>query len=175
MYPVECYYTWEEGMDPDFNINAGEALYFGEFTIYIGLKGDTDLNEKVTADDSNEVLWFYLTLSVMGEEYYQFHENEYLQELAFYLSDVSLPMGMDQNMEAPDGFNGKYSYYANINADDSNAILWYYLYMEVLYGDLSAEEKDEMWRHEKWIESAGQDFLDEYYEAHYPNYPGQEG
>ncbi len=134
----------------------------------------TTLDEIVTEDDSGEVLSFYLSISVLGEEYYQFHENEYLQELAFYLSDVSLPMGME-DVDVSEDFNGKYSYYANINADDSGAILEYYLTMEVLYGDLSAEEKDEMFRHNLWIECAGQDFLDEYYEAHYPNYPGQEG
>ncbi|MCQ2435251.1 MAG: hypothetical protein MJ062_08450, partial [Oscillospiraceae bacterium] len=172
MFPVQCYYNWEEADGDDFKGFDGE--YFGEFTIYIGLKGDITLNERVDADDANEALLFYLYINVMSEEYYSFNENEYLQCLAFYLGDVCLPMGMDESQERAAGFNGKYSYYQNMTADDANAILLYYLETDVMIDGFSdmdpTSDEYKSLQHETWKRDAGQDFLDDYFEAHYPEY-----
>ena len=58
-YPVKAYYFPSEQTDPDFNINNGEPVEFGEFKIYIGVKGDVNLDNVVSAEDPQLVLVYY--------------------------------------------------------------------------------------------------------------------
>ena len=153
-FDVECIYTWDESLGEDFDINDGEPMKFGEFQIFIGLKGDTDLNNRVESNDATKVLQYYVYITVMNKESCPLAPDDELQELSFYLSDVMTPCGMDDSAaQAPDGFKAKHAYYTNLDAEDASKILTYYVYVEVMHKYPAG--------HEAWTAICGFDFLDE--------------
>lgn len=155
-YMVPVYYDQSGTTDQDFIVGDGDPLYFGEFQIFIGLKGDTNLNEKVEADDAVLTLRFYVRITVLGDQYFELNADPDLQELAFYVSDVTKPYGMDDNdpnLKTDDLFTAVHKYYANLVADDAVAILRYYV-RESVMGESGGSEL--------WIRIAGYDFPDEF-------------
>jgi len=94
IYPIALYC---DQTGNEIIIGDGSPLFMGEIQIFIGLKGDINLDEAVDTLDAIEALTFYNKVSVMGESY-SFHEDEFLHNLAFYLGDVyytQTPEGMD--------------------------------------------------------------------------------
>ncbi len=94
IYPVALYC---DQTGNEIIIGDGSPLFMGEIQIFIGLKGDINLDDAVDTLDAIEALTFYNKVTVMGESY-SFHEDEFLHNLAFYLGDVyytQTPEGMD--------------------------------------------------------------------------------
>ena len=94
IYPIALYC---DQTGNEIIIGDGSPLFMGEIQIFIGLKGDINLDEAVDTLDAIEALTFYNKVSVMGDSY-SFHEDEFLHNLAFYLGDVyytQTPEGMD--------------------------------------------------------------------------------
>ena len=56
-------------------------------TVYIGVKGDADLNGSVDVQDAVAILTYYAKASA-GQENVAFNEDENLNKLAFFLADV---------------------------------------------------------------------------------------
>ena len=56
-------------------------------TVYIGVKGDADLNGSVDVQDAVTILTYYAKASA-GQENVAFNEDENLNKLAFFLADV---------------------------------------------------------------------------------------
>ena len=56
-------------------------------TVYIGVKGDADLNGSVDVQDAVAILTYYAKASA-GQESVAFNEDENLNKLAFFLADV---------------------------------------------------------------------------------------
>ncbi len=86
-YPIAVYYDQSKQTDPDFIFGDGSPMFFGEFNIFIGLKGDVTLDDAVDTRDAIEVLQYYNSVTIMGNTY-EFHDDPYLHDLAFYLGDV---------------------------------------------------------------------------------------
>ena len=150
-FVVPVSYDSSKATDKDFVIGEGETVKVGDFKIFIGLKGDITLDEKVSEYDATTVLKFYASISLLTHEYYELNADEDLQKLAFYLGDVAQPMGMDENSADYDG-EALYEYYYNLTEFDATAILRYYAYVDVM-----GEEPG----HDSWVYAAGFDFPDE--------------
>ena len=131
-YPISCYYYPDE--DSTNNLMFDEPIYFGDFGIYIGLKGDTDLNEKVNASDATLTLCYYISITVLGQDFYELNEDAELQDLAFYVSDVD--------------------YTQSLTASDATYILKFYTWNTVI-GQQVGWESDSI---------VGFDFPDAWYE-----------
>ena len=56
-------------------------------TVYIGVKGDADLNGSVDVQDAVKILTYYAKAAA-GQENVAFNEDENLNKLAFFLADV---------------------------------------------------------------------------------------
>ena len=84
LYPI-AFYCDQTGNE--IIIGDGSPLYMGEVNIYIGLKGDITLDDKVDTRDANQALVYYNKVVVMGMDH-TFHEDEYMNKLAFFLGDV---------------------------------------------------------------------------------------
>ncbi len=84
LYPI-AFYCDQTGHS--IIIGDGSPLYMGEVQIFIGLKGDITLDDKVDTNDANQALVYYNRVVVMKGEHI-FHEDEFLNELAFFLGDV---------------------------------------------------------------------------------------
>ena len=58
-YPMTLYYTYDSSLDPDFDINNGAPYEFGSIKIYIGVKGDFNLDNEVDITDAQLTLQYY--------------------------------------------------------------------------------------------------------------------
>ncbi len=68
-------------------IGDGSPLYMGDANIFIGLKGDINMDEKVDTKDAKHCLVYYNKTTVMKLEH-TFFDDPYLNGLAFFLGDV---------------------------------------------------------------------------------------
>ncbi|MBE6847146.1 MAG: hypothetical protein E7503_03320 [Ruminococcus sp.] len=93
-YPIAVYYDQSKQTDPDFIFGDGSPMFFGEFDIFIGLKGDVTLDDAVDTRDAIEVLRYYNSVTIMGTSY-EFHDDPYLHDLGFYLGDVYYTQQLD--------------------------------------------------------------------------------
>lgn len=148
-HTVPCYYFPTEQSDPDF-VFTGEPIYFGEFQIFIGVKGDYDLNNVIDAKDAQQTL-VYFAQTMVGNEVVMNANEEFdhsletgKQEdgLIFYLVNVQYRVGgADSALENP----------PQIKATDSQMILTYFSYNTVTQIDRS------------WEDIVGYDLLDSFY------------
>ena len=103
-----------------------KVLYKGEevadttVTVYIGVKGDTNLNGEVTADDAYEVLVYYASASVGKSASFTDGKDANLETLAYFLSDVDT-----------EGKEGKNTDDNIIDANDAYYQLVYYASVSV--------------------------------------------
>ena len=148
MFTVPVSFDSTKVSDPDFIIGEGATIPVGDFKIFIGMKGDTTFDEQVSEYDATQVLKFYVSISLLGHEYYELHSDADLQSLAFFLGDVAEPMGMEDESH-PEFGNARYAYFYNLTEYDATAILRYYAYVEIM-----GEEPG----HDAWIYAAGFDF-----------------
>ena len=148
MFTVPVSFDSTKVSDPDFIIGEGDTIPVGDFKIFIGMKGDTTFDEQVSEYDATQVLKFYVSISLLGHEYYELHSDADLQSLAFFLGDVAEPMGMEDESH-PEFGNARYAYFYNLTEYDATAILRYYAYVEIM-----GEEPG----HDAWIYAAGFDF-----------------
>ena len=58
-YPMSLYYTYDSSLDPDFDINNGAPYEFGSIKIFIGVKGDFNLDNEVDITDAQSALEYY--------------------------------------------------------------------------------------------------------------------
>ena len=149
-YPVKAYYFPSEQTDPDFNINNGEPVEFGEFKIYIGVKGDVNLDNVVSAEDPQLVLVYYTekvvsmkTDVLINPEKKVDPEFEGEDGLCFYLGDVAYK-DKEGKMVDP----------AVLDVEDAQYILIYYTEKYVTGKD------DITWASEDVV---GYDLLDSFY------------
>lgn len=82
-------------------------------TVYIGVKGDADLNGKVGLDDATAVLTYYAYVGASMTP--SFNEDAELEVLAYFLADVDTESKAGANTDTE-----------RIDLDDSSYILTYY-------------------------------------------------
>lgn len=82
--------------------------------VYIGVKGDTNLDTTVDADDAYQVLLYYASYSVKKTPTFTDGSDENLEKLVFFLSDVDTESIQEQNPEkiTPDDAYYQLLYYA---------------------------------------------------------------
>jgi hypothetical protein len=143
-YTLKAYYTYSADInDPDFDVNNGEPLELGDFKIYIGVKGDYNLDNQVKADDAQNTLNYY-TKKLVGLTPHLNDDPELDGEdgLVFFLINVTYRDGFspEDPMENP----------PKIQAHDAQLILQYYV-EHMIQIDHS------------WDYIVGYDFLDYFY------------
>ena len=147
-YAVKCYFFGDEVDDPDFNL--GEHVYLGEYKIYIGVKGDTDMENHVTLDDAVTTLQYYTNISLLHRTYYQLSEDPELDGpdgLAFYLSDVNYRKTSSPTSPLEDP--------KALTLDDALSILQHYT-------DEYLKKSPKTWE-----QIVGYDLLDSFYDVEY--------
>ena len=119
-YDLEFYLYPAESDDEDVKgINGGEALAVGKHQIFMGVKGDANLDDVVDTKDATAVDLYYNYKDVIElDEVYLYTDPE-LEGLAFFLADVNLHEG-----SYPDKFNWENP--PHLDLRDSNGIKWYY-------------------------------------------------
>ena len=93
-------------------------------TVYIGVKGDADLNGSVDVQDAVTILTYYAKASV-GQENVAFNEDENLNKFIFFLADVDTESKAGMNsgselMSIQDGVN-VLTFYAKKSANQDPA------------------------------------------------------
>ena len=147
-YPMKAYYHPNEQSDPDGLIGDGEPVYLGDFKIYIGVKGDYDLDNVVNVRDAQNTLIYYTEHYVSGKEWKLNDDPELDGEdgLIFYLINVNYRNG-DKPTDPLDDPQ-------KVSAKDAQSILIYYT--EHFAGN-------EM----EWEDIVGYDLLDSFYGDNY--------
>ena len=147
-YPVKAYYFPSEQSDPDFNINNGEPVEFGEFKIYIGVKGDVNLDNVVSAEDPQLVLTYYTEKvlafnesALINPEKKVDPEFEGEDGLCFYLGNVAFRDKDGKQVDPP-----------VLDVEDAQNILNYYTEKYVTLIDTTT-----------WESVVGYDLIDEFY------------
>lgn len=100
------------------------------FTVYMGVKGDTDFDNVVNAGDASTVLKYYAMVQT-GKNDARLAPNECeavnahpeLDELAAFLADVDLDVYSEDNWSTPKSERA-------LNAADASSILKFYAYMQ---------------------------------------------
>lgn len=125
-YDSSDYYGVYRGyVSPWYN---GEMLDV-ESLIYIGVKGDADLNGIVEISDATNVLTYYAMYGASLEPRLIDNENEHYEYLAFFLADVNTESKAGANSEA-----------GLLEIDDATNILTYY----AMYGASLDPQWDEI-------------------------------
>ena len=147
-YPVKAYYFPNEQTDPDFNLNNGEPLYLGDWGIYIGVKGDVNLDNIADVQDAQLVLNYYTAKVVAHKDIDKINvdrpvdeEFEGVDRLCYYLGDVKYKNN-DGTMADP----------TSLDVEDAQMILNYYTSKYVA-------KKTET----NWEGVVGYDLLDSFY------------
>lgn len=86
IYEIGMYYDASEQPDSDFKIGH-QPICIGHYTVNIGIKGDTDFSNTVTAADAQFILEYYLSSTVAGMESYLCNDPAF-HKLRFYISKV---------------------------------------------------------------------------------------
>ena len=121
-------------------------MKLGDHTIFIGVKGDYNLDDKVSVDDAQSTLKFYTNYYVAGNTNFKLNEDQELDGvdgLVFYLINVRFRKGSsrDDPLDNPQ----------TVGADDAQCILKYYTQKDVAGLDTS------------WEKVVGYDLIDEFY------------
>ena len=110
-YVGEVKATFTDPMNPDAEPVAVEV----NPTVYIGVKGDADLNGKVEVEDAISILTYYArTSAALGGS---FNDDEMLNKFAYFLTDVDTESKLGKN----DAASGK-----EIEVEDAVYDLTYY-------------------------------------------------
>ena len=110
-YVGEVKATFTDPMNPDAEPVAVEV----NPTVYIGVKGDADLNGKVEVEDAISILTYYArTSAALGGS---FNDDEMLNKFAYFLADVDTESKLGKN----DAASGK-----KIEVEDAVYDLTYY-------------------------------------------------
>lgn len=143
-YSLTAYYTYDESInDPDFDINNGQPLPIVTFPIYIGVKGDYNLDNYVDAVDAQKTLQYYVAkLALKNPSLNADPELDGEDGLVFFLIDVAYRTGKtsDTPLEDP----------KTVDAVDAQKILKYYVEMLAL-------------KQKTWTDVVGYDYLDYFY------------
>ncbi|MBR6107232.1 MAG: hypothetical protein IKQ39_04405, partial [Oscillospiraceae bacterium] len=143
-YRLDAYYTYSADInDPDFDINNGEPLKLGDFPIYIGVKGDYNLDNYVDAKDAQLTLKYYVDkLALKTPSLNADPELDGEDGLVFFLIDVCYRDGKtaDSPLANP----------KSVDARDAQTILKYYV------DALALKQKT-------WTDEVGYDYLDYFY------------
>ena len=123
-------------------------MKLGDHTIFIGVKGDYNLDDKVSVDDAQSTLKFYTNYYVAGNTNFKLNEDQELDGvdgLVFYLINVRFLTGDSPSdpMEDPQ----------QVSADDAQCILRYYTDKDVAHKQGITWEKE-----------VGYDLLDSFYQ-----------
>lgn len=143
-HTLGMYYFSDEQGDADFVIGDGSPLYLGDYNIFIGVKGDTDLSNRVDVIDAQLGLIYYVEKIVAELDDIYLVANDGMgdvDELRYYLSDVKY-LDKNGNMVNPTEFD----------VEDCIRILQYYVETDVaeLY-------------YVTWEDIVGYDLLDSFY------------
>ena len=146
-YRISLYYDAAKQTDEDFKVSDSK-IKVGEHTIFIGVKGDFNLDDKVSVDDAQNTLIFYTNYYVAGNKNTKLSDNpefDGLNGLVFYLINVKFLDGDSANdpMENPQ----------KISSDDAQCILKYYTEKDVAGK-----------RNMTWETIVGYDLLDSFYQ-----------
>ena len=146
-YRISLFYDASKQTDEDFKVSDSK-IKLGDHTIFIGVKGDFNLDDKVSVDDAQSTLKFYTDYYVAGKKNTKLSDNpEYdgLNGLVFYLVNVRFLEGDSPNdpMEDPQ----------RVGAEDAQCILKYYTDKDV------ARKQGITWETE-----VGYDLLDSFYQ-----------
>jgi len=150
-YTVPVYYFSDEQDDPDFQLD--EPLALGEFAIYIGVKGDTDLDNSVNVTDAQLTLTYYVNYVVVEKENpfvvaddelgaVKWKDNGKEDGLRHFVSNVAY---LDADGNRTEGFD-------SLDVTDAQLILTYYVNKVVV-------EKNDT----TWTGVVGYDFLDDFH------------
>ena len=154
-FELEFYFYTSEVTDPDFQgLNGGEPLLIGTHTIYMGVKGDTNLDDHVDAKDSNIILWYYNLVDIVDAPESAFlNDDPELEGLCFFLSDVHM-----HNGSYPDNYT--WIIPGHLDSKDCNSILMYYNLMDIVEFDDTTWDMKEV--------AIGYDFPDLFYHGWEP-------
>ncbi len=147
-YRISLYYHSEKQTDEDFKI-SDSAVKLGDHTIFIGVKSDYNLDDKVSVDDAQSVLKYYTNYVVAGNTSYKMNDDPELDGpdgLVFYLVNVRFRKGSKPTdpMDNPQ----------SVAADDAQCILKYYTQKDVAGLDSTT-----------WESVVGYDLIDEFYKG----------
>jgi len=147
-YQVKAYYFPNEQTDPDFNLNNGEPMYLGDWNIYIGVKGDVNLDNIADVQDAQLVLNYYTAKVVAHKDIDKINVNNPVDEefegvdrLCYYLGDVKYKKN-DGTMADP----------TSLDVEDAQMILVYYTAKYVAHKTETT-----------WESVVGYDLLDSFY------------
>ena len=146
-YRISLFYHAEKQTDEDFKI-SDSAVKLGDHTIYIGVKGDYNLDDQVSVDDAQNVLRFYTNYYVADNKSYKLSDDPELDGengLIFYLVNVRFRNGSQPTdpMDDPQ----------TVSVDDAQCILRYYTEK-----DVAGKEGV------TWETVVGYDLLDSFYQ-----------
>jgi len=143
-YNLKAYYTYSDDInDPDFDVNGGLPLELGQFNIYIGVKGDYNLDNHVDASDAQSTLQYYVNnLAQIPTSLNEDPELDGEDGLVFFLINVHYRQGRTSADALEDP--------RTVQADDAQMILQYYV-------DNLAELGH------TWTDIVGYDYLDYFY------------
>ena len=146
-YRISLFYDAAKQTDEDFKVSDSK-IKLGDHTIFIGVKGDYNLDDVVSVDDAQNTLKFYTEYYVANKKNTKLSENpEYdgLNGLVFYLINVRFLAGDSPSdpMEDPQ----------QVSADDAQCILRYYTDKDVAHKQGITWEKE-----------VGYDLLDSFYQ-----------
>ncbi|MBR6717297.1 MAG: hypothetical protein IKI77_03015, partial [Oscillospiraceae bacterium] len=145
-FTLDLMYHAERETDADYKI-SDEAIRLGTHDIFIGVKGDYNLDDRVSVDDAQNALKFYTEYYVAGNTDTKLNENPELDGtdgLVFYLVNVVFRKG-DASSAMADP--------QRIGADDAQSILIYYTENNVAGNDTT------------WEDVVGYDLLDSFYQG----------
>ncbi len=121
-YTIKAFYFPSEQDDPDFMLNGGEPLELGDWNIYIGVKGDVNLDNIADVADAQLVLNYYTSKVVAHKDIDIINvkdpvdpEFEGVDRLCYYLGDVKYKNN-DGTMADP----------TSLDVEDAQMILNYY-------------------------------------------------
>ena len=117
-HTLAMYYFSDENPNVDFRIADSSPYYLGDYNIYIGVKGDTSLDNKVSLVDAQIALTYYTQTMGQLANPYMVNDDEYghKDELRFFLGNV-LYAGVDGTKpEDP----------TKLSLNDAQAILLFY-------------------------------------------------
>ena len=147
-YTIKAFYFPSEQDDPDFMLNGGEPLELGDWNIYIGVKGDVNLDNIADVADAQLVLNYYTSkvvahknIDTINIQYPVDPEFEGVDRLCYYLGDVKYKNN-DGTMADP----------TSLDVEDAQMILNYYTKKYV------AHKSDTT-----WTDIVGYDLLDSFY------------
>ncbi|MBR4201793.1 MAG: hypothetical protein IKQ91_11110, partial [Oscillospiraceae bacterium] len=147
-HTLDIYYFSDENPNVDFRI--GDPYRLGDYNIFIGVKGDTSLDNKIGLDDVQIALKYYTQVMGQLEDVYMVNDDEYghVDELRFFLGNVKYAGDTGTEPETP----GKPK---NLGLDDVQMLLKFYTYR--------------MGQHEPtWQDVVGYDRLDTFYPGSMP-------